>query len=148
MGRGALETAPGISHQTMIMAGFDPDAVLAAESASGVVTDIRHALGVDDPRIENFSHDQIKQATRYCCGAMTFDGAPHIKPDHLPVLDWSPGGADRMTRAAHPLLDGLDQNATLTTVNPGIRRGRFVVYDGGVTKDRPTEDRPANTNVP
>jgi hypothetical protein len=147
LGRGTLETAPGINHQIMIMAGFGADAVLAAEAASGVVTDIRHALGVDDPRLEKFSRDQIEQATRYCCGAMSFDGAPHIKPDHLAIFQWSRDAtesADRMRRAAQPFLDHPNETAVPAS-QPGTRRGRFMVYDGGATKDQPTEDRPAKT---
>lgn len=143
LGRGTLETAPGINHHIMIMAGFNTAAIRAAEAASGVVTDIRHALGADDPRIRQFSRDQIAQATRYCCGAMTFDGAPHIKPEHLPVFDWSPNTPEsggRMGRAAHPFLDITGRGATEASWAPGasgVRRGRFMVYEGGEGKERP-----------
>lgn len=147
LGRGTLETAPGINHQILIMAGFDADTILAAEAASGVVTDIRHALGVNDPRLEKFSREQIEQATRYCCGAMSFDDAPHIKPDHLAVFQWSRdsvGSVDRMRQAAHPYLDH-SETVEAPTAQPGTRHGRFIVYDGGARKDQPTEDRPAKT---
>ncbi len=146
LGRGTLETSPGINHQIMSMAGFDADEIMAAEAASGVVTDICHALGVDDRKILKFSRDQIEQATRYCCGAMDFDGAPHIKPNHLPVFDWSAGRADPMMEAVHPFLDHPADAGIPTSASPGVRRGRFVVYDGGAKKDEPAEDRPAKSS--
>ncbi|HFB54474.1 MAG TPA: vitamin B12-dependent ribonucleotide reductase, partial [Hellea balneolensis] len=34
-----------------------------------------------------FSKDDVEAANIYCCGAMTIEGAPHIKPEHLPVFD-------------------------------------------------------------
>src|SRR5204863_9637168 len=29
----------------------------------------------------------IDTANNYCCGAMTLEGAPYLKPEHLPVFD-------------------------------------------------------------
>ena len=34
-----------------------------------------------------FSDEEIHQANLYCCGAMTVEGAPHLKPEHYPVFD-------------------------------------------------------------
>ena len=34
-----------------------------------------------------FSKDQIEKTNIFVCGAMTLEGAPHLKEDHLPVFD-------------------------------------------------------------
>src|SRR5262249_9281806 len=34
-----------------------------------------------------YSAEQIAQANAYICGAMTVEGAPHLKKEHLPVFD-------------------------------------------------------------
>jgi ribonucleoside-diphosphate reductase alpha chain len=34
-----------------------------------------------------FTRDQIAEANAYVCGTMTIEGAPHLKPEHLPVFD-------------------------------------------------------------
>jgi len=34
-----------------------------------------------------FSTKQIEAANTYCCGAMTLEGAPYLKDEHLPVFD-------------------------------------------------------------
>ena len=34
-----------------------------------------------------FSEAQIREAEQYVCGTMTLEGAPHLKPAHLPVFD-------------------------------------------------------------
>src|SRR4029077_20032232 len=33
------------------------------------------------------SRAEIEAANTWCCGAMTLEGAPHLKPEHLPVFD-------------------------------------------------------------
>ena len=35
----------------------------------------------------NFSDEQIEGANIHICGKMTIEGAPHLKPEHLPVFD-------------------------------------------------------------
>ena len=34
-----------------------------------------------------FTQEEIVAANDYCCGTMTVEGAPHLKPEHLPVFD-------------------------------------------------------------
>ncbi|MEN8197848.1 MAG: vitamin B12-dependent ribonucleotide reductase, partial [Pseudomonadota bacterium] len=34
-----------------------------------------------------FTRGEIEAANGYCCGAMTLEGAPHLKDEHLPVFD-------------------------------------------------------------
>ena len=59
--------------------------------------EVMRKIGIDvvaasDPsfdmlRVLGFSLDQITQANRVICGHMTLEGAPHLKPEHLPVFD-------------------------------------------------------------
>ena len=65
-----------------------------------------------------FSADEIARANVYCCGTMTVEGAPHLKPEHLAVFDCaSPCGKTGtrfissdahilMMAAAQPFLSG------------------------------------------
>jgi ribonucleoside-diphosphate reductase alpha chain len=34
-----------------------------------------------------FSKAQVEAANTHCCGAMTLEGAPHLKAEHLPIFD-------------------------------------------------------------
>ena len=34
-----------------------------------------------------FPKSNIEEANAFCCGAMTLEGAPHLKEEHLPVFD-------------------------------------------------------------
>src|SRR5690606_37641998 len=61
---------------------------------------------------------QIKEANEVICGTMTVEGAPHLKPEHLPVFDCAnkcgskgtryiaPMGHVRMMAATQPFLSG------------------------------------------
>src|SRR5690606_15359177 len=65
-----------------------------------------------------FTKEQIEAANLYCCGAMTLEGAPHLKAEHLPVFDCAnPCGRIgkrylsveshiRMMAAAQPFISG------------------------------------------
>ena len=45
------------------------------------------APGFDLLTALGFSRSQIEEANAYVCGTMTVEGAPHLKPEHLPVFD-------------------------------------------------------------
>ena len=81
------------------------------------------AGALDDPGFDllaalGFSRAEIDAANTWCCGAMTLEGAPHLKPEHLPVFDCaSPCGRTgtralsaeshiRMIAAAQPFISG------------------------------------------
>ena len=78
---------------------------------------------LDDPELNllgaiGFSNSDIEAANEYCCGAMTLEGAPHLKDEHLPVFDCAnPCGKKgkrflsseshiRMMAAAQPFISG------------------------------------------
>src|SRR5207302_2817645 len=78
---------------------------------------------LDDPSFEllaalGFARAEIDAANSWCCGAMTLEGAPHLKPEHLAVFDCAnPCGRIgkrflsveshiRMMAAAQPFISG------------------------------------------
>ena len=111
LGHGTLAGAPGINHESLREKGFDEPSLAAAEAALASAFDIKFAfnkwtlgeefciegLGIapgalEDPAFDllaalGFARAEIDAANSYCCGAMTFEGAPHLKPEHLPVFD-------------------------------------------------------------
>jgi ribonucleoside-diphosphate reductase alpha chain len=142
LGRGTLKGAPGINHETLAEKGFDAASLTAVEGALASAFDIKFAfnkwtlgesfcmekLGIApatlaDPGFDllaalGFSRADIEAANTYCCGAMTLEGAPHLKPEHLPVFDCAnPCGRlgkrclavdshIRMMAAAQPFITG------------------------------------------
>ncbi|MHB1219985.1 MAG: vitamin B12-dependent ribonucleotide reductase [Alphaproteobacteria bacterium] len=111
VGRGTLKGAPGINHETLKAKGFTDAALAAIEAALGAAFDIKFAfnkwtlgaefcittLGIDTAKLDDVSFDlltalgftkaELDAANTYCCGAMTLEGAPHLKAEHLPVFD-------------------------------------------------------------
>jgi ribonucleoside-diphosphate reductase alpha chain len=65
-----------------------------------------------------FTEEQIDEANLFICGAMTLEGAPHLKEEHLPVFDCAnkcgntgvrfihPEGHIRMMAAVQPFISG------------------------------------------
>jgi ribonucleoside-diphosphate reductase alpha chain len=142
VGHGNLDQAPGINPTTLKARGFD-DAALA-KVAAGVKSafDIkfvfnRYTLGdafltgplgftaeqIAEPSFDllsalGFSKAEIEAANIHVCGAMTVEGAPHLKAEHLPVFDCAnPCGRTgkrflsveshiRMMAAAQPFISG------------------------------------------
>ena len=111
LGHGTLEGAPGINHESLREKGFDDTALAAVEAALGSAFDIKFTfnkwtlgedfcverLGIapgalDDPSFEllaalGFARAEIDAANSFCCGAMTLEGAPHLKPEHQAIFD-------------------------------------------------------------
>jgi ribonucleoside-diphosphate reductase alpha chain len=142
LGHGTLKDAPAINHQTLAQKGFDETALAAVEAALGSAFDIKFAfnkwtlgeafcterLGIAAERLAEpgfdllaalgFSRAEIEAANTYCCGAMTLEGAPSLKPEHLAVFDCanpcgrngtrciSVEGHIRMMAAAQPFITG------------------------------------------
>ncbi|MGD9615250.1 MAG: vitamin B12-dependent ribonucleotide reductase [Alphaproteobacteria bacterium] len=142
LGRGTLKGAPAINHETLAAKGFDETALAALETGLASAFDIKFAfnkftfgeafltekLGIALDRLADpgfdllaalgFSRADIDAANTFCCGAMTLEGAPHLKPEHLPVFDCanpcgrngtraiSTEGHIRMMAAAQPFITG------------------------------------------
>jgi ribonucleoside-diphosphate reductase alpha chain len=142
VGHGTLKGAPAVNHDTMAARGFDAAVVERIEKALSTAFDIRFAfspctlgddfcrriLGLDDADLADpmldilarlgFSRADVANANVYACGTMTLEGAPGLKPEHLPVFDCAnPCGRDgtrclsaeshiRMMAAAQPFISG------------------------------------------
>jgi ribonucleoside-diphosphate reductase alpha chain len=50
-----------------------------------------------------FSDEQVDEAAQAICGRMTIEGAPHLKPEHLPIFDCANKCGPRSTRYLAPL---------------------------------------------
>ncbi|HEX3207865.1 MAG TPA: vitamin B12-dependent ribonucleotide reductase, partial [Geminicoccaceae bacterium] len=111
VGHGTLIGAPEINHETLAAKGFTPEVLERLERALPAAFDIKYAfnqytlgeafcrdaLGIAeaqlaDPRFDllaalGFGRAQYEAANLYCCGAMTVEGAPNLKAEHLPVFD-------------------------------------------------------------
>jgi ribonucleoside-diphosphate reductase alpha chain len=88
----------------------------------------RNQLGLSTEQLESprfdllsalgFTREQIAEANTYVCGAMTIEGAPHLKEEHYPVFDCankcgkhgkrflSTEAHIRMMAAAQPFISG------------------------------------------
>jgi ribonucleoside-diphosphate reductase alpha chain len=110
-GRRTLRGAPFINHPTLAAKGFDGATLDRLEAALDQAFDIQFAfnkwtlgddfcrekLGFSDAQMGQancnllkmlgFTQEEIMAANDYCCGTMTVEGAPHLKPEHLPVFD-------------------------------------------------------------
>ncbi|MFD2649662.1 vitamin B12-dependent ribonucleotide reductase [Devosia albogilva] len=110
VGHGNLNQAPGINPSTLRAKGFSDDRIEALNAGMKSAFDIKFVfnqwtLGVDflkslgvtdeqlaDPSFDllsflGFSKKDIEAANIHVCGAMTLEGAPHLKDEHLPVFD-------------------------------------------------------------
>ncbi len=111
VGNGTLAGAPGINHETLAAQGFADDKIKTIEAGLREAFDIKfvfnkwtlgeefctETLGFDAARLDDpefdilkelgYSRTDIEQANLYCCGAMTVEGAPGLKDEHVPVFD-------------------------------------------------------------
>ncbi len=111
VGHGTLKGAPAINAVSLQDRGFDRDALDVVEGALGQAFDIKfvftqytlgedfcvNKLGLDSEQLNGpafnmlealgYTRAEIESANNYVCGAMTLEGAPHLKPEHLPVFD-------------------------------------------------------------
>ncbi|HXI86720.1 MAG TPA: adenosylcobalamin-dependent ribonucleoside-diphosphate reductase, partial [Parvularculaceae bacterium] len=111
VGRGTLKDAPGVDLDALRREGFEDKQIKALEERLKIAFDItfaltpqaigedfcRHRLGFEESQLKasgyqllrdlGFSDEEIHTANVFCCGAMTLEGAPHLKPEHLAVFD-------------------------------------------------------------
>ncbi len=142
VGHGTLSNAPAINHTTLKAKGFTPEAIEKVEKALPAAFDIKFAfnkwtfgeefcrneLGFTPEELARPSFDmlaalgftkrEIDAANIHVCGAMTVEGAPHLRPEHYAVFDCAnPCGRTgrrflsveshiRMMAAAQPFISG------------------------------------------
>ena len=111
VGHGNLNQAPAINPGTLKAKGFSDEKIEAINEGLASAFDIKFAfnrytlgddfckdeLGISDEQLEDFTFDMlahlgfskkdIEAANIHCCGAMTLEGAPGLKEEHLPVFD-------------------------------------------------------------
>ena len=142
VGHGTLAGAPSVNHETLRARGFTDEVLEKVEGSLKAAFDIRFVFNkwtlgedfctetlaidvqkLDDPAFDlltaiGFSRADIEAANGFCCGAMTLEGAPHIRDEHLAVFDCAnPCGRQgrrflsteshiRMMAAAQPFISG------------------------------------------
>ncbi|BAL77205.1 vitamin B12-dependent ribonucleotide reductase [Bradyrhizobium cosmicum] len=142
VGHGSLSNAPGINASTLKSKGFTDEAIAKVEKALPTAFDIKFAFnkwtfgedfirdqlgigaeaiaapGFDLLQAVGFTKREIEAANVHICGAMTVEGAPHLKAEHYPVFDCAnPCGKIgkrylsveshiRMMSAAQPFISG------------------------------------------
>jgi ribonucleoside-diphosphate reductase alpha chain len=141
-GHGSLQNAPVINHESLSAKGFTAAKLTELEATLASAFDIKFvfnkwtlgaefltgALKIPAEKLEDqnfdllnflgFSRAEIDAANIFVCGAMTLEGAPHLKPEHYAVFDCAnPCGRTgkrflaveshiRMMAAAQPFISG------------------------------------------
>ena len=142
VGHGNINQAPGINPGSLKAKGFTDAQIDIINGATKAAFDIKFVfnkwtlgeefckdvLGFTDEQMNDFSFDllsaigfskkDIEAANIHVCGAMTLEGAPHLKVEHYPVFDCAnPCGKVgkrylsvdshiRMMAAAQPFISG------------------------------------------
>ncbi len=142
VGHGNINQAPGINPGSLKAKGFTDEKIDAINAATKAAFDIKFVfnkwtlgedfcksvLGLTGEQMDDFSFDllsamgfakkDIEAANIHVCGAMTLEGAPHLKTEHYPVFDCAnPCGKVgkrylsveshiRMMAAAQPFISG------------------------------------------
>jgi ribonucleoside-diphosphate reductase alpha chain len=142
VGHGSLRQAPAINHTTLKAKGFTDSALDKVEQSLASAFDIKFVfnkwtlgeafckeqLGLSEDQLNDpafdvlsalgFSKADIDAANEHVCGAMTLEGAPHLREEHLPVFDCAnPCGKKgkrflsweshiRMMAASQPFISG------------------------------------------
>ncbi|WP_438748329.1 vitamin B12-dependent ribonucleotide reductase [Pararhizobium sp. O133] len=142
VGHGNINQAPAINPGSLKAKGFTDEKIEAINGATKAAFDIKFVfnqwtlgldflkekLGVSDEQLADmsfnllehigFSKKDIEAANVHVCGAMTLEGAPFLKAEHLPVFDCAnPCGKIgkrylsveshiRMMAAAQPFISG------------------------------------------
>ncbi|ALM09659.1 MAG TPA: vitamin B12-dependent ribonucleotide reductase [Candidatus Peribacter riflensis] len=141
LGTLSLEGAPYINRESLKRKGFLDEDIAKVEKGLRQAFDLRSAFSnwaigpevltrvgfppkrADEPGFDllsalGFTDQQIEEANSVVCGRMTVEGAPHLKPEHLPVFDCasrcgkygqrliSVEGHIRMMAAIQPFITG------------------------------------------
>jgi len=141
VGTGTFAGAPHINHQSLSEKGFIAEEIKKLDAAVATAFEIGFVfnvytlgeeclqrLGFKPEQYYNFewsllealgyTDEQIEAANDFVCGTMTLEGAPYLKPEHLPVFDCAnkcgkkgeryihAHGHIRMMGAAQPFISG------------------------------------------
>ena len=142
VGHGTMSNAPAVNHSSLRTKGFDDETIAKVEKALPTAFDIKFAFNkwtlgeefcrdklnipaeeLSKPTFDLLAHlgfgkREIDAANVHVCGAMTVEGAPHLKPEHYAIFDCAnPCGRTgkrylsvdshiRMMAAAQPFISG------------------------------------------
>jgi ribonucleoside-diphosphate reductase alpha chain len=146
-GHGSLYASPvkALQPASLVAAGVKQAAIQKVEDALKSAFDIRFAfntytlgdeackaLGVSDEQMRDPGFDllahmgltpaEVLAANRVCCGTMTIEGAPHIKPEHLAVFDCANKCGKDGTRFISPLAHVLTMASSQPFVSGGMSK--------------------------
>jgi ribonucleoside-diphosphate reductase alpha chain len=125
-GHGTLVGAPGINHEKLLAKGFANEDILKIEKVLPSVFELPFAFNAwtlgelvmkrlgfaEDQYLDSnfnmlsalgFTNDELSQASEYVCGAMTIEGAPHLKKEHYRVFDTANRNGKKGQRYIHYL---------------------------------------------
>jgi len=126
LGHGSLVGAPYINHSSLKAKGFDEKTLMKVEKALVAARNIYGAFNSwvlgDEGGLQalGFKEDEIEEANLYCCGALTIEGAPHLKPEHLNVFDCAMTEASGATRKISPEAQIKMQASVETFISGGV----------------------------
>ena len=168
VGHGTLVGAPGVNHESLRAKGFTESALQAVEASLGSAFDIKFTfnkwtlgeefctkvLGFTEEQLDDVSFEMlaalgftkadVEAANTYCTGAMTLEGAPGLKDEHLPVFDCanacgrlgkrflSAESHIRMMAAAQPFISGAIPKPSICRTRRASTTARTPICCPGV----------------
>ncbi len=188
-GAGTLHGCPHVNPVSLRAKGFPDDVLRRIEAQLPGVFELPFAFNRwtvgDDVCVQNlgftreqieapgfdlltalgFSKAQVEEANAYVCGMMTVEGAPHLKPEHLPVFDCANRCGKhgrrfltaeahiRMMAAAQPFVSGaisktinMPHSATIDDVKNAYKLSwRLCLKANALYRDGSKLSQPLNT---
>ena len=187
-GHGTLVGCPAINPQVLRDKGFTDADLQKVEANLKTAFDIRFAFapfsigeealkraGLSESQVADrelnvlkalgFSEAQINDANEYVCGTMTIEGAPHLKPEHLPVFDCANKCGAKGTRfiaydahlkmmaAAQPFISGaisktinMPNEATLVDIEAAYTKSwKYMLKAVALYRDGSKLSQPLNS---
>jgi len=188
-GAGSLKGCPHINPESLKAKGFTDESIAKIESALPQAFEIgfafnqwtlgeafcKEALRISEEQLHDwnfsilkhlgFTSEQIAAANEYVCGTMTIEGAPHVRPEHLPVFDCAnkcgakgkrfiaPLAHVRMMAAAQPFISGaisktinFPHEASLRDINEAyVESWQLMIKAIALYRDGSKLSQPLNT---
>jgi ribonucleoside-diphosphate reductase alpha chain len=189
IGNSSIKDAPYINHKTLKEKGFTEKELMAIEGSLHNSFELKHVfnkwvigeefckntLKIPEEKLNSndfdilsflgFDEIEIEAASEYACGAMTIEGAPHIKEEHLKVFDCANKcgkkgkryidtlGHLKQMAAAQPFISGaisktvnLPEEATLKDVENAYWEGwKLMLKANALYRDGSKLSQPLNS---
>ncbi len=190
IGHGTLLGCPSINSESLSSRGLSAEKIAKIEAQLPKAFDIRFAfnkyvlgedflrsLGFSDSELADakfdllaklgFSKQQIDEANEFVCGAMTLEGAPHLKQEHYPVFDCANRcgkkgrrfisyiGHIKMMAAAQPFITGsisktinMPSEATIDDIKDAyVLSWRHMLKSNALYRDGSKLSQPLNAST-